>query len=79
MVDAAEKECQWRNWGYRGFYSTRFQVNDATLIHDGNGASVVEARLCGAVFTDRPLQVIDVGTGSGAIAISVVQIVSQQR
>ena len=61
--------------GYREFYSTRFRVNDATLIpRPETEHLVVEALDCARQFSlDRPLQVIDVGTGSGAIAISVVQ------
>ena len=61
--------------GYREFYSSRFRVNEATLIpRPETEHLVVEALDCAKQFSvDRPLQVIDVGTGSGAIAISVVQ------
>lgn len=61
--------------GYREFYSSRFRVNDATLIpRPETEHLVVETLDCAKQFSlDRPLQVIDVGTGSGAIAISVVQ------
>ncbi len=61
--------------GYREFYSSRFQVSDATLIpRPETEHLVVETLDCAKQFSlDRPLQVIDVGTGSGVIAISVAQ------
>ena len=61
--------------GYREFYSSRFRVNDATLIpRPETEHLVVETLDCAKQFSsERPLQVIDVGTGSGVIAISVAQ------
>ena len=61
--------------GYREFYSSRFRVNDATLIpRPETEHLVVETLDCAKqLSSDRPLQVIDVGTGSGVIAISVAQ------
>ena len=61
--------------GYREFYSSRFRVNDATLIpRPETEHLVVETLDCAKQFSlNRPLQVIDVGTGSGVIAISVAQ------
>ena len=61
--------------GYREFYSSRFRVNDATLIpRPETEHLVIEALDCVKQFAlNRPLQLIDVGTGSGAIAISIVQ------
>ena len=61
--------------GYREFYSSRFRVNDATLIpRPETEHLVVETLDCAKQFSlDRPLQIIDVGTGSGVIAISIVQ------
>ncbi len=61
--------------GYREFYSSRFRVSDATLIpRPETEHLVVETLDCAKQFSlDRPLQVIDVGTGSGVIAISVAQ------
>lgn len=61
--------------GYREFYSSRFRVSDATLIpRPETEHLVVETLDCAKQFSlERPLQVIDVGTGSGVIAISVAQ------
>ncbi|MAI34802.1 MAG: protein-(glutamine-N5) methyltransferase, release factor-specific [Planctomycetaceae bacterium TMED240] len=61
--------------GYREFYSSRFRVNDATLIpRPETEHLVVETLDCAKQFSlNRPLQIIDVGTGSGVIAISVAQ------
>ncbi|KAA5544400.1 peptide chain release factor N(5)-glutamine methyltransferase [Roseiconus nitratireducens] len=60
--------------GYKEFYSLRFRVDENTLIPRPETEHVViEAIDCAKAMavTDRPLQVADVGTGSGAIAIAL--------
>jgi len=61
--------------GYREFYSLRFRVSDATLIpRPETEHLVIEALDCVKQFpADRPLQIADIGTGSGAIAISLIK------
>jgi len=59
--------------GYKEFYSLRFRVNEHTLIpRPETEHLVIEALDCAkSMPRDRgPLQVADVGTGSGAIAIA---------
>ena len=60
--------------GYKEFYSLRFRVNEHTLIpRPETEHLVIEALDCAKSMTaqSQPLQIADVGTGSGAIAIAV--------
>ncbi|TWU59357.1 Release factor glutamine methyltransferase [Rubripirellula tenax] len=62
--------------GYREFYSLRFRVDDSTLIPRPETEHLVIEALDVAkasMITDRPLQIADIGTGSGAIAVSVAK------
>lgn len=59
--------------GYKEFYSLRFRVNEHTLIpRPETEHLVIEALDCAKNIrpADRPLNVADVGTGSGAIAVA---------
>ncbi|MTD38138.1 peptide chain release factor N(5)-glutamine methyltransferase [Erwinia sp. CPCC 100877] len=55
--------------GYSDFYEHRFIVSEATLIPRPETEELVEQ--CLLENADQPLTVVDVGTGSGAIAISL--------
>jgi release factor glutamine methyltransferase len=55
--------------GYSDFYEQRFQVNEHTLIPRPETEELVE--LCLAENSDSILNVADIGTGTGAIAISL--------
>ena len=62
--------------GYREFYSLRFRVNDHVLIPRPETEHLVVETLdvAKAMNTrDRPLRIADVGTGSGAIAVSLAK------
>jgi len=61
--------------GYREFYSLRFRVSDATLIpRPETEHLVIEAMDCVKQFPEeRPIHIADIGTGSGAIAISLTR------
>ncbi|MGB7327131.1 MAG: peptide chain release factor N(5)-glutamine methyltransferase [Rubripirellula sp.] len=62
--------------GYREFYSLRFRIDDSTLIPRPETEHLVIEALDVAkasTITDRPLQIADIGTGSGAIAVSVAK------
>jgi release factor glutamine methyltransferase len=64
--------------GYREFYSLRMRVNESVLIPRPETEHVViealdRAKAMLAQAPDRKLKVVDVGTGSGAIAISIAK------
>ncbi|QDT02485.1 Release factor glutamine methyltransferase [Rubripirellula lacrimiformis] len=62
--------------GYREFYSLRFRVDDSVLIPRPETEHLVIEALDFAKasgVTDRPLQIADIGTGSGAIAVAVAK------
>lgn len=67
--------------GYREFYSLRIGVNPAVLIPRPETEHVViealdRAKDFAASLGSRPLAIVDVGTGSGAIAITVAKHVA---
>jgi len=56
--------------GQREFWSLNFRVNESTLIPRPDTETLVEYIL--ATFNDKPtLNLLDMGTGTGAIAISI--------
>ena len=55
--------------GYKNFWKHRFSVNPATLIPRPETELLVELALSARAAT--PCQVLDLGTGSGAIAVSL--------
>ncbi|CAE7269579.1 prmC [Symbiodinium natans] len=60
--------------GWELFCSHRFQVSDAVMV-PRRGTEVVAQRVCqalGAVKKPGPLRLLDLGTGSGCIAISAL-------
>lgn len=64
--------------GFKEFYSISIRVDENVLVpRPETEYLVVEAldqgKRLAATITDRPLQVIDVGTGSGAIAIAIAK------
>lgn len=52
--------------GYREFYGRNFLLSDATLIPRPDTEILVET-----VISQKPLSVLEIGTGSGAIAVSL--------
>ena len=88
QVPPAEPMAKFRQWvkqraegepvayivGYREFYSLRFSVNSHVLIPRPETEHVVVAALEAAKkISDRPLRVLDIGTGSGCIAITLAK------
>ncbi len=64
--------------GYREFYSLRMRVNESVLIPRPETEHVViealdQAKLLLASEPNRELRIVDVGTGSGAIAIAIAK------
>jgi release factor glutamine methyltransferase len=56
--------------GYRDFYGRRFEVNPAVLIPRPDTETLVEHALA-CIPEDSACRVLDVGTGSGAIAVTI--------
>lgn len=64
--------------GHKEFYSLNFGVNTSVLIPRPETEHVVlEALEAANEIADRPLRIIDVGTGSGCVAISLAKHVEQ--
>ena len=62
--------------GEADFYGLKFKVNETTLIPRNETEELVELaikKLRGAKNQDRKLKVLDIGTGSGCIAISIAK------
>ncbi len=62
--------------GYREFFSLRFRVDDSVLIPRPETEHIVIAALDHVktlADSERPIRIADVGTGSGAIAISLAK------
>ncbi|MGB5811317.1 MAG: peptide chain release factor N(5)-glutamine methyltransferase [Polyangiales bacterium] len=56
--------------GYRDFYGRRFEVSNAVLIPRPDTETLVEHALR-CIPADRHVDVLDVGTGSGAVALTI--------
>lgn len=68
--------------GYREFYSLRLRVNESVLIpRPETEHLVIEALDCAKEMEigDRPMQIADVGTGSGAIAIALAKNLPESK
>lgn len=64
--------------GHKEFYSLNFAVNSSVLIpRPETEHVVVEALEAAKEISDRPLRIIDVGTGSGCMAISLAKHIDQ--
>lgn len=60
--------------GYREFYSLRFRVNEDVLIpRPETEHLVVEAIDCAKVMRQETIRIADLGTGSGAIAVTLAK------
>jgi release factor glutamine methyltransferase len=68
-----EREPVQRILGYAYFRSLRLDLNEQTLIPRPDTESVVEAALERIDERREPCRVLDIGTGSGAIAISIAE------
>ncbi len=66
--------------GYREFYSLRFCVNSNVLIPRPETEHVIVAALEVSKAIDaRPLRVLDVGTGSGCIAVTLAKYLDEAK
>ncbi len=84
-----EPKTRFRNWvkrradgepvaylvGHREFFSLEFEVNSSVLIPRPETEHLVTSTLdiIKTRFADQPVRVVDVGTGSGCIAISIAK------
>ena len=58
--------------GWREFYGLTFLINDATLDPRPDSECLVEAVLRSDVDHEAPLQIVDFGTGSGCLLLSLL-------
>ncbi len=58
--------------GWREFYGLTFVINDATLDPRPDSECLVEAVLRSDVDHEAPLQIVDFGTGSGCLLLSLL-------
>jgi release factor glutamine methyltransferase len=66
--------------GHREFYSLKFQVDSKVLIpRPETEHVVVETIECAKEFTDTPLEIADVGTGSGCLAVAVAKHIPRAK
>jgi release factor glutamine methyltransferase len=67
--------------GFKEFWSLNFRLNRATMIPRPETELVVETalRFIRAKFGERPIQILDVGTGSGNISIALAKEIPQGR
>jgi release factor glutamine methyltransferase len=56
--------------GWREFWSLRFRVSAATLIPRPESETIVEAALAAYPAAETPVQVLDLGTGTGCLLLS---------
>lgn len=60
-------------FGKTYFYGLTFEVNENVLIPRPETEELVDWILNSVVETDRPIKILDIGTGSGCIAISLAK------
>lgn len=66
--------------GHREFYSLRFAVNSGVLIPRPETEHVIVAAIEAAKSVDdRPIRILDVGTGSGCIAVSLAKHIEEVK
>lgn len=62
--------------GSRGFYGREFEISPATLDPRPESETIIEAAIelvgSGAAVNDSPLRILDVGTGSGCLLVTLL-------
>ncbi|MEK2689491.1 peptide chain release factor N(5)-glutamine methyltransferase [Bdellovibrio sp. GT3] len=59
--------------GYRDFYKSRFEVSPATLIPRPETEQIVEEVLAWAKDKEKPYTIVDLGTGTGCLGLSILK------
>lgn len=92
-VPAAEPLAKFRDWvkrraagepvaylvGHKEFYSLRFKVTPATLVPRPETEHLIVAALEVCKEFEQPIRIIDVGTGSGCIAVTLAKQLEKQN
>ncbi len=58
--------------GAREFWGITFRLNEATLEPRPDSETIVEAALSASVGSDRPLRILDLGTGTGCLLVALL-------
>lgn len=59
--------------GYRDFFKSRFEVSPATLIPRPETEQIVEEALLWAKDKDKAYSIVDLGTGTGCLGLSILK------
>lgn len=65
--------------GYKDFFGERFEVNSATLIPRPETEHLIEEAMKWQPDSEKPLRILDLGTGSGCVGLTLLKKFPQAR